>query len=224
VFVVGQIKKADEAFKDLNALAPDKVAVWTNEHDPSCKEREQVLEPAALFTKEELRHYQIIVVTHAFYNGKNGYQAHVALRQNKHIHNGRALTIVDERPEEVAHYEITLKEAQDIREKLEAKRHDLTDTLDKLMSFILPESIGAVGNVIMRASDRFDKDLIADHLSWFTSDEAEGVVAHHSKAIAGLDQLFGFARALAAGCAFAVGEVVHSCSRKWPLWPNWKRD
>jgi hypothetical protein len=29
VFVVDQIKKADEAFQDLNSLAPGKVAVWT---------------------------------------------------------------------------------------------------------------------------------------------------------------------------------------------------
>src|SRR5262249_12857408 len=71
VFVVGQIKKADEAFRELDALAPDQVAVWTNEHDRDCKERQQVPEPAAQFTKEEVRHYPIIIVTHAFYNGKN---------------------------------------------------------------------------------------------------------------------------------------------------------
>jgi hypothetical protein len=37
VFVVDQIKKADEAFNELNALMPGKVAVWTNEHDRGCK-------------------------------------------------------------------------------------------------------------------------------------------------------------------------------------------
>jgi len=47
VFVVDQIKKADEAFKELNALMPGKVAVWTIEHDRGCKKRTRVPHPAA---------------------------------------------------------------------------------------------------------------------------------------------------------------------------------
>ena len=209
IFVVDQIKKADEAFKDVNALAPGKVAVWTTEHDPSCKNRARVPHPAAEFTKDQLRRYPIVIVTHAFYNGKDGYKAHIFVR-DKGVQSGRALTVVDERPEEVEHYEITLTEAQGIREKLEAKRPDIRDTLDKLMRFIMPNTLGAVSGVIMRASDYLGQDVIADQLNWFTSSEAETVVAHHAKAIPGLDQFFGFARSLATGCAFAVkiGQVV----------------
>src|SRR5262249_41509358 len=64
--------------------------------------------------------------------------------------------------------------------------------------------------VIMRTSDYFGQEMIAGALSWFTSSEAEGVVSHHREAIPGLGQFFGFARALASGCAFAVkiGQVV----------------
>src|SRR5215470_638265 len=134
VFVVDQIKKANEAFKELNALMPGKVAVWTVEHDPSCKKRTKVPHPAAEFIKDELRHYPIIIVTHVFYNGLNGNKAHVLVR-DKRVYSGRALTVVDERPEEVVIYQITLKEAQDVREKLEAKRPDLKHVLDKLMLF-----------------------------------------------------------------------------------------
>jgi hypothetical protein len=60
VFVVDQIKKADEAFKDLNALMPGKVAVWTVEHDRGCKKRTKVPHPAVEFIKDELRHYPIM--------------------------------------------------------------------------------------------------------------------------------------------------------------------
>ena len=137
VFVVDQIKKADEAYKDFNALMPGKVAVWTTEHDPSCKKRTKVPHPAAEFIKDELRHYPIIVVTHVFYNGLNGNKAHVLVR-DKRVYSGRALTVVDERPEEVAIYEITLKEAQDIREKLEAKRPELKEVLDRLLLLMMP--------------------------------------------------------------------------------------
>src|SRR5262252_7420643 len=208
IFVVDQIKKADEAFKDVNALVPGKVAVWTTEHDRGCKNRTKVPHPAAEFTKDELRHYPIIIVTHAFYNGKDGNKAHIFVR-DKRVQSGRALTVVDERPEEVEHYEITLKEAQDIREKFEAKRPDLKDKLDRLMLFIMPYSLSD-GGVIMRASDHFEQDFIADQLSWFTSGEAHGVLCRHGQAISGLDQFFGFARALAGGCAFAIkiGQVV----------------
>ena len=37
VFVVDQIKKADEAYRELNELMPGKVAVWSTEHDRGCK-------------------------------------------------------------------------------------------------------------------------------------------------------------------------------------------
>ena len=141
VFVVDQIPKADEAFIELHALAPGKVAVWTTEHDPRCKNRTRVPHPAAEFTKDQLRHYPIIVVTHAFYNGKDGNKAHIFVR-DKHVQSGRALTVVDERPEEVEHYEITLTEAQGIREKLEAKRPDIRDTLDKLMRGPVASRVG----------------------------------------------------------------------------------
>jgi hypothetical protein len=153
VFVVDQIKKADEAFKDLNALMPGKVAVWTTEHDPGCKHRTKVPHPAAEFIKDELRHYPIIVVTHAFYNGPTGNKAHIVVR-DKHVYSGRALTVVDERPEEIVIYELTLKQAQDIREKLEEKLPDLKQVLDKLMLLMMPYTVNVSGGIV-RASDQF---------------------------------------------------------------------
>jgi hypothetical protein len=208
VFVVDQIKKADEAFKDLNALMPGKVAVWTTEHDPGCRNRTKVPHPAAEFLKDELRHYPIIIVTHTFYNGPTSHKAHVVVR-DKRVYSGRALTVVDERPEEVVIYELTYKQAQDVREKLEAKRPDLKHALDKLMVLIMPYTVNVSGG-IMRASDQFDQDVIADQLDWFTSEDAALVLRDQGAAIPGLDQFFGFARAMTIGCAFAApsGTVV----------------
>src|SRR5262249_30007931 len=209
VFVVGQINKADEAFRDLNALMPGQVAVWTTEHDPGCKKRTKVPHPAAQFTQDELRLYPIIVVTHSFYNGSKCHKAHVLVRDNR-VYSGRALTVVDERPEEVVIYEITLKEAQNVREKLEAKRPDLKQVLDKLMLLMMPYTVN-VGGGIMRASDRFSQDVIADQLDWFTSSDAECALRKHGAEIPGLDRFLGFARATIIGCAFATpsGTVVY---------------
>jgi len=147
-------------------------------------------------------------VTHVFYNGPNGNKAHVLVRDRR-VYSGRALTIVDERPEEVVIYEITLKEAQDVREKLEAKRSDLKHVLDKLMLFMMPYSFVTGG--IVRASDHFGQEFITDQLDWFTSAEAECVLRDHATGIPGLDQLFGFARAMTLGCAFTApsSTVVH---------------
>jgi hypothetical protein len=125
------------------------------------------------------------------------------------VYSGRALTLVDERPEEVLIYETTLKEAQSIREKLEEKRPDLKQVLDNLMRFMMPYTINVRGG-IMRASDRFGQEFVTDQLDWFTTTQAEGLLRDHRADIAGLDRLFGFARAMTLGCAFAApsGTVV----------------
>jgi hypothetical protein len=98
VFLVDQIEKADKVYRDLNDLLPGKVAIWTTDHDKDCKEPEKIKQPAAKFTREDLRHFPVIVVTHKFYLGTRGHHARTVL------HNGtlgvRALTVVDERPDE----------------------------------------------------------------------------------------------------------------------------
>src|SRR5262249_49448372 len=103
-FVVDQITKADEVYRELNTLMPDKVAIWTKDHDAGCTKPTKVLEPAARFAQDQLRHYPIIVVTHAFYSGARGNKAHLVVR-NGRLDNDRALVVVDERPEEVNQFE-----------------------------------------------------------------------------------------------------------------------
>jgi hypothetical protein len=61
-----------------------------------------------------LRQYPVLVVTGQFYLGPNGHLAHSV--NNRNDFQKRALTIVDERPEEVTTYEILLSEAQKVRE------------------------------------------------------------------------------------------------------------
>jgi hypothetical protein len=102
-----------------------------------------------------------------------------------------------------------LKEAQKIREKLEEKRPDLKQVLDKLMALVMPYTLNVTGR-IMRAPNRFGHEIVAKQLDWFTTVDAECVLRDHGAAIPGLDQLFGFARAMTQGCAFAApsGTVV----------------
>jgi hypothetical protein len=110
VFVVGEIEKADQVYRDLNDLLPGKVAVWTTDHDRGGKEPEKIKEPAKRFDRNELRHFPVIVVTHNFYLKTNGHYARDVMRNG--VSGVRALTLVDEKPDEAPMIEVELSEAQ----------------------------------------------------------------------------------------------------------------
>ena len=110
-------------YRDLIKLFPNlhgKVAIWTTEHDVNCKvpnEKRKVREPAAKFSRAELPKYPVIIVTSKFFTDSNGHYAREVTRDNQTTQ--RALTLVDERPEEVKTYDVTLSEAQVAREALQ---------------------------------------------------------------------------------------------------------
>ena len=118
ILVVDQIKKADDVYCELNELMPGVVAVWTTGHDRGSKKINKLCHPSAEFKRDELQNYPVVVVTHAFYNGPKGHMAHAVVRDGRYQRT-RALVIVDERPEKVQLFETTLKDAQNVRERLE---------------------------------------------------------------------------------------------------------
>lgn len=204
VFVVDQIKKADEVYRELEVLMPGKVAVWSKEHNRGCKDRIRVPNPAAEFTKDELRLYPVAVVTHAFYSKADGPKALLAVKDHRFHSAGRALVLVDERPEEVETFQTTLKDAQDIREKLEQTRPDLVCVMNNLLLIMMPETLVPTNNLLTRPTDHLKQAEIDEALEWFTAKEAEAVLRDYAKSVPGLSDLFGFAKALTQGCAFTA--------------------
>ena len=196
VVVVDQIEKADKVFRDLNDLLPGKVAIWTTDHDTHCKEPEKVKQPAAQFTREELQHYPVIVVTHKFYLGTRGHHARTVVRNG--VSGVRALTVVDERPDEAPTLEIALSEAQAVREALVETHPETKEHLDTLLSFMERHSY-AGGNKLFRPGIELDYNKLTRELGWFKTEEAELVAK--SVEIPGIDNLFAFARALMNGRA-----------------------
>ena len=98
VFVTDRNERADEVYRELDALLPGgKVAVWTKEHD-------------AIFKREALQLRSVAVVNNQFYFNKNGHHARNVRHPNQRLLE-RALTIVDERPNQVDTYEIILSDA-----------------------------------------------------------------------------------------------------------------
>jgi hypothetical protein len=198
VFVVNEIVKAQETFTELYKLVPGKVAVWTTEHDVNCKLSEserKVAEPAAVFTKAELHGYPIAVVTHEFYLGTGGHQA-------RNIGPFlRALTIVDEQPNEAPTLAITLSEAQVVRERLTEAYPDSKAHLDALLNFMERYSYEAP-NKLFRPGKEVDLDALSNELAWFKTKHASDLVKRCHKTIPGIVRLVAYGKALAIGRAW----------------------
>jgi hypothetical protein len=206
VFVVDQMEKADEVFCELSRLLPGKVAIWTTDHDLHRKEPKKVKEPAAQFMRDELQRYPVIVVTHKFYLGSRGHLARTV------VHNGvsgvRALTVVDEKPDEAPMIEITLAEAQAVREALLNIQPETKVHLDALFRF-MEKTNYVEANKLYRPGIELDADAVTKALSWFRT--AEATYLTQSADVPGIKKLFAFAKALAAGraCVATSGALPH---------------
>ena len=207
VFVVDQIEKADKVYCDLSALMPGKVAIWTRDHDTHCKKPERVENPAARFVAEELRHYPIIVVTHKFYLGTRGHHACNVVRQG--VLGQRALTIVDERPDEAPSLDLMLSEAEAVREALIPQYPDTKDHVDALLRFMEQYSY-APANKLYRPGVELDPNEVNEELGWFRSGAAERLSKSASR-IPSVDKVFAFAKALVVGraCVATSGALTH---------------
>jgi hypothetical protein len=114
LFLTDQRERADKTYRELAKLLPMRVAIYTTDHDHRCKKPEKVLEPAVRHSAQELVRYPVVVTTHAFYKGVRGHMARE--QSHKGYRRSRALTIVDERPNEVEVFEVTLSQAEGVRE------------------------------------------------------------------------------------------------------------
>src|SRR5262249_3515777 len=122
---------------------------------------------------------------------------------NGRLANDRALVVVDERPEEVNQFEVLLSQAERVREDLQAKHAELKEHLDALMSCMEPYGYKPINNLYRPTAD-FGSEVIAEKLAWFTTDDAANIAKSNANYIDGIEQLFGYAKALTVGCAFVV--------------------
>ena len=107
----GGRKRADETYRELSKLLPGQVAIWTRDHDADSRAKpEKVTEPAAQFSVDDLEAYAVVVVTHEFFKGRRGHKARewIAGGQKR----PRALTFVDERPNDVRVFDVQMSQAE----------------------------------------------------------------------------------------------------------------
>ena len=202
VFVTDQKERADEVYRELEALLPGKVAIWTTDHDPNCTTPTKVDNPAARFDRDALPHYPVVVVTHQSYLGPKGYKARNVVRGGRFLQYSRALTIVDEQPAEVDTFEVSLAEAESVREALRETQPETKEHLDNLLRF-MQECSYAPANRLIRPGIDVARDTVSAPLAWFTTGEAERLA---KRDISGIDRLFAYAKALSQGVGFVVSE------------------
>jgi hypothetical protein len=201
LFVVDQTTKADEICGYLASLLPGQVAVWSTEHDPGAKPTRK-LQWAGRWTRDDLQKYPVVVVTHAFFTGKNGHKARSVLHQGQLV--PRALTMIDERPKGVDFYDIDLADAHTVRKHIQQTQADaelVGPHIDALVSFM--DDRGIVVNAAGLEKPTTAPEAWADivtKVQWFASAQAmEYLASHRSETV---NQVFGFARALANDYAF----------------------
>jgi hypothetical protein len=201
IYSCEQIVQCDAAYRELSKLLPDQVAVWSKEHDPNCKNRERLQEPADEFTQDELIEYPVIVVTHEFLRVGGD---KVRLWNDDDQKRYRALTIIDERPEWTDVFDLTIRQAHEIKEEL--VRQGASETVNRKVAKLCD---------LMAGYELNDQNRIkiienCDSVRWFTGFEAQNAASRYAS-IAGLRDLFSFAKALTQGCAFSApsGNITH---------------
>jgi hypothetical protein len=202
VLVVDRIAKAEEIHGYLHALVPGKIAIWTSDHDKARKATvgTKVKDPATRHHVDELADYPVVIVTHAFYSGKRGTKAKQVMRNGQL--QPRALTIVDEHPNQVDVYDIQLSQAEEAREHVlndEERAESVRPHLDALVSFMRARADAQRASSLEKPSDHQDWST-ARNLEWFVTQDAR----EYARANPSVSQVFDFARAMVKGYAFVA--------------------
>ena len=199
LFVADQMQRADQVYRDLDALIPGKVAIWTTEHDPNCKVQDKVPQPAARYSKEQLRDHPVAVVTHKFF--AEGGSHHAKFVTYESVTNRRALTVIDEHIEEVPIFEAKLSDVDHVIELMEqdGDSADFVPHVEALREF-MDQRRKAPGTLDTPAINP-DAWKGTKDLHWFASEQAGAYAKANGNDVA-VQAVFGFAKALAKGRAF----------------------
>jgi hypothetical protein len=201
LFVVDQIKKADDMCRQINELLRGQVAVWTTDHDVNAINPTTYVPPERRFDVDQLEQRAIAVVTQAFLRGPRRDKARQVIRGDHHV--PRALTIFDEQTKEVEVYDIKHSQAVKLQEAIEGDRRfsDLKTKLDPLIDFLRAQS-KKTGNSIDTPNDDPEAWRVARELGWFAGEDAEKFVLTNGRHIEDLEEVFGFAAQIYRNYAF----------------------
>jgi hypothetical protein len=202
LFVVDQIKQADDMYLRTHAILPGKVAVWSTDHDVTRAKPTQMYVPSERrFHVDQLVEHPIAIVTQAFLRTTRADKARRVIRGDHTV--PRALTIFDEQTRDVEVYDLKQSTLVRVQEDIQRylRRPDIKTKLDPLYDFVHLQ-MKRTGNTIETPDHDPEVWRIARELSWFTSDEAEQFALSNGREIEDLDQVFGFAAQMYNNYAF----------------------
>jgi hypothetical protein len=201
LFVVDQIKKADDMYRQINELLPGQVAVWTTDHDVNSITSKMHVPHERRFDVDQLEQHAIAVVTQAFLRGPRGDKARQVIHGDRHV--PRALTIFDEQTKEVEVYDIKHWQAVKLQQAIESDRrlNERKSKLDPLIDFLRVQS-QKTGNFIETPNNDPEAWKVARELGWFAGEDAEQFVLTNGRHIENLQEVFGFAAQMYRNYAF----------------------
>ncbi len=201
VFLVHHIATAEIVYRELSALLPGKIAVFSTKHDAESTQSQQYTD---LFCVRDLEKYPIIVVTHEFYMGVRGDHA-------RHYTKGdlmfpRAVTFIDERANEIAVHDLDPLGLEGVLKHIQSDNYaprELLDSAVVLQRFINAKRYGDQ-KIETPGDDPQAWSAAADAITYFRSEEAARYTRAASvrKPRLDFDAVFGFANALLDGLAF----------------------
>jgi hypothetical protein len=200
VLLVNFVETAQQAFEELSAVLPGRVAVWTREHDV---DRPISGGRAHRFSVDDLQRHPIIIVTHEFYKGIRGGKARSFTRNRVTL--PRVITFIDEKVNEVETYDVQLSDVSAVYEFIQKDDHGqeaLAFAAERLMKFVAekwhdPRSLETPSHDPVSWS-------AAQNIQWFTTEAAGHYMRsrgakHHTLPF---DAVFGFGRSMAECRAF----------------------
>ena len=168
VLLVHFVETAQQAFDELYALLPGRVAVWTREHDA---DRPTNGGRAQRFSVDDLERHPIVIVTHGFYKGIRGYKATSFGRNG--ITLPRVVTFIDEKVNEIETYDAFLSDVSKVCEFIQRDDHGdeaLAFAAGTLLKFATTKQHGP--RSLETPSHDPEGWEAAQSLQWFTTENA----------------------------------------------------
>ena len=129
VFLVHHIATAQAFFLELSALVPERVAVFSTQHDA---ENAQANTYTNKYKVGDLEKYPIVVVTHEFYMGLRGDYARSYTKGD--LRFPRAVAFIDERVNEIAVYDLDPLGIEGVLKHVQTDNYAPPDFLDAMLA------------------------------------------------------------------------------------------
>jgi hypothetical protein len=201
VFLVHHIATAEAVFRELSALLPDTVAVFTTKHDAASG---QTTTYSVTFNVSDLEKYPVIVVTHEFYMGIRGDHARYYTKGD--LTFPRVVTFIDERVNEIAVHDLDPWSIEGVLKHVQQDTYAPRELLDSLLALVQFTHSKRFGDLDIETSahNREQWETATAAIGFLRSEDAARYwrSASAQNPRVDFDAVFGFATAMADDQAF----------------------